>query len=49
MKKQSNDKKSKAGNSIAAREESYRLAKLLRSGDRELARQLNTKRFRRVR
>lgn len=34
---------------IAAREESYRLAKLLRSGNRELARQLGTKKTRRER
>ena len=34
---------------IAAKEESYRLAKLLRAGNRELARQLNTKKIRRER
>ena len=32
-----------------AREESYRLAKLLRAGNRELARQLNLKKARRQR
>ncbi len=34
---------------IAAKEDSYRLAKLLRAGNRELARQLNTKKIRRER
>ncbi len=34
---------------ISQREESYRLAKLLRSGDRELMRQLNLKKTKRTR
>ena len=32
---------------VQAREESYRMAKLLRAGNRELARQLNLKKARR--
>ena len=32
---------------VSSREESYRMAKLLRAGNRELARQLNLKKARR--
>ncbi len=42
-------KKSAKGAGLGAKEESYRLAKLLRSGSRELMRQLNDKRSRRGR
>lgn len=44
----SGEKKKPAG-TISGREESYRLAKLLRAGNRELARQLNIKRSRKQR
>lgn len=37
------------GSGLGDREESYRLAKLLRSGSRELERQLNIKKSRRQR
>ena len=37
------------GSGITAREESYRMAKLLRAGNRELDRQLNTKKTKRTR
>ncbi len=39
----------KAKSGISAKEESYRLAKLLRAGSRELERQLNSKKLRRER
>ncbi len=39
----------KGRSGISGREESYRLAKLLRAGNRELARQLNSKKTRRER
>lgn len=45
MDKDKNTQKTSAG----GREEAYRLAKLLRSGNRELARQLNTKKSRKQR
>ncbi len=45
MDKDKNAQKISAG----GREEAYRLAKLLRSGNRELARQLNTKKSRKQR
>ncbi|MBQ8195787.1 MAG: hypothetical protein IJZ47_10520 [Oscillospiraceae bacterium] len=45
--KEKKNTKSAAG--ISAKEESYRLAKLLRSGNRELERQLNSKKIRRER
>ncbi len=38
-----------SGSGLGDREESYRLAKLLRSGSRELERQLNIKKSRRQR
>ena len=41
--------KKKTAAAAAAKEQSYRLAKLLRSGSRELARQLNSKKIRRDR
>lgn len=37
------------GSGISVSEESYRMAKLLRAGNRELERQLNTKKTKRVR
>lgn len=40
---------SKQGNGIASKEDSYRLAKLMRSGNRELERQLNIKKATRSR
>ena len=45
----SDKKKIKKGAGLGAKEESYRLAKLLRSGSRELMRQLNSKKSRRER
>lgn len=39
----------KRGAGIASAEESYRLAKLLRTGERELQRQMNTKKTKRLR
>lgn len=41
--------KNTARTSASGREEAYRLAKLMRSGNRELARQLNTKKSRKQR
>lgn len=41
--------KSTTKTSVSGREEAYRLAKLLRSGNRELARQLNIKKSRKQR
>ncbi len=45
----SKDATKKTTSPDSAREESYRFAKLLRAGDRELARQLNLKKSRRQR
>ena len=42
-------KETKLGSGMSAAQESYRLAKLLRQGSRELARQLNSKKTRRQR
>lgn len=42
-------KENKSTKSAGDREEAYRLAKLLRTGSRELARQLNTKKTRKQR
>jgi len=39
----------KQGAGIASAEESYRLAKLLRTGEREVQRQMNTKKTKRLR
>ncbi|MBQ9948914.1 MAG: hypothetical protein IJO91_11060 [Oscillospiraceae bacterium] len=39
----------KNGSGMSAAEESYRMAKLLRTGNRELERQLNSKKTKRVR
>ncbi len=49
MGKTNNTYERKSGSSVTAREQSYRLAKLLRAGCRELDRQLNTKKTKRVR
>ncbi len=43
------DKSTKVKAGLSSKEDSYRMAKLLRAGNRELARQLNTKKSRRVR
>lgn len=45
----SKDASKKNNSPDSAREESYRIAKLLRAGNRELARQLNLKKSRRQR
>ncbi|MGN0688069.1 MAG: hypothetical protein ACI4KA_08195 [Oscillospiraceae bacterium] len=41
--------KKKSGGGISSAEESYRLARLLRAGRRELDRQLNSKKTKRTR
>ena len=47
--KQKRSRLGSGGSGLAAKEESYRLAKLLRAGNRELARQLNSKKTRKER
>ncbi len=49
MAEKKNNSKLPTGAGVSLCEQSYRMAKLLRAGNRELERQLNTKKTKRVR